>query len=649
MKNRPGIILMLFLASVSYYIQAQIVPQKMSYQAVARDAAGNPIANRTIGLRFTIREASAGGPDLYSETMTTTTNSMGTFNVEVGGGAPTLGSFNSIPWSNGPKFLNIKLDPNGGTTYTDMGSYQLLSVAYAQYAKDVLNNDDADASPTNEIQSLSVVGNQLSISSGNTVTLPSSGGGSITGTPNKVVKFTSVNTGGDSQLFDDGSFMGIGTTYPIGSERFRLNYDANASGWAGMNISSNQSTGKPFLSFGNANTLLGWMYFDGNDANKFKFYQNGQDRLCIDALGKFGLGTIAPTQYFNLYTAADNAYMSLNTASSGTTTYDGFLLGSQATSNTAWIWNYENSQLILGTNNAVSLTLQPDGRVNVGSSLPGAGLFNAYGGGAGLAYPAARVVNPAANGIALYSENNSTDATAVFTNASGATAPAIMAKFFDGGAGDLVRIDNYLGESGRISLWGASTGTAGGGDMYGHDIYGLVFDEITSSTGIRTQIFNIDFELSSQRMLTPWTSGNTLLGSTNYKWQAVWATNGVIQTSDERDKENIQALGLGLNAVMQLKPVSFQWKRIESRIGTGTNLGFIAQELEKVIPDAVIHTQTPAEEIQKAKEAGRGELESDSYGVKYSEIIPVLVKAIQEQQATIESLQKEVNELKSAR
>lgn len=210
-------LLMLILA-VSFILPtfAQ-VPQKMNYQAVARNSSGTPITNHLIGVKFTIRESSPSGPDIFAETMTPTTNSMGTFSVEIGGGTAVLGSFATIPWSTGPKYLNIKIDPAGGTSYTDMGTYQLLSVAYAQLAKNVVNNDDADASVTNELQTLSIAGDQLSISSGNTVTLPGGGGGGTPGGATGNVQFNNAGAfAGDNDLFWDNAlkYMGIGTNIP---------------------------------------------------------------------------------------------------------------------------------------------------------------------------------------------------------------------------------------------------------------------------------------------------------------------------------------------------------------------------------------------------------------------------------------------------
>ena len=146
----------------------------------------------------------------------------------------------------------------------------------------------------------------------------------------------------------------------------------------------------------------------------------------------------------------------------------------------------------------------------------------------------------------------------------------------------------------------------------------------------------------------PYADGLTNLGNPGYRWKDVYATNSVIQTSDERMKKNIAPLDMGLAEVMTLKPVTYEWK--DPRSGDGPCIGFIAQEVEKVIPQAVVHRVIPSEQLRAAKEAGKPEPAiTDPYGMKYTEITPVLVKAIQEQQAQIEMLKNEIEALKKAK
>lgn len=114
-------------------LQAQ-VPQKLNYQAIARNAAGNPLQNTTIALRLTISDSSSTGPVVYRELSGATTNQFGLFTIAIGGGTASQGTFSAIAWGSAEKYLRVEYDPAGGSAYIDMGALQLLSVPYALYA-----------------------------------------------------------------------------------------------------------------------------------------------------------------------------------------------------------------------------------------------------------------------------------------------------------------------------------------------------------------------------------------------------------------------------------------------------------------------------------------------------------------------------------
>lgn len=106
------------------------------------------------------------------------------------------------------------------------------------------------------------------------------------------------------------------------------------------------------------------------------------------------------------------------------------------------------------------------------------------------------------------------------------------------------------------------------------------------------------------------------------------AANGTTwaSISDRRAKENIKGVGLGLSAVMRLNPVRYNYKG-----AAASSLGFIAQEMQEVVPEIVQQPTT----------------EKGMLSIRYTELIPVLVKAIQEQQQQIENLQQQNNQLKA--
>jgi len=107
-------------------------PQRMSYQAVIRDASNKIIKDQNVGMRISILQGSpTGGYVVYTEMQYPTTNENGLISIEIGG----LYDFNNIVWSNGPYYLKTETDPSGGTDYTITGTSQILSVPYALHAK----------------------------------------------------------------------------------------------------------------------------------------------------------------------------------------------------------------------------------------------------------------------------------------------------------------------------------------------------------------------------------------------------------------------------------------------------------------------------------------------------------------------------------
>jgi hypothetical protein len=98
----------------------------------------------------------------------------------------------------------------------------------------------------------------------------------------------------------------------------------------------------------------------------------------------------------------------------------------------------------------------------------------------------------------------------------------------------------------------------------------------------------------------------------------------VTQNSDARLKQRISNLKSGLAEVMQLRPVTWTWKKKPEH---GVQLGLIAQEVESVLPELV--TEKDAEQTK---------------GLNYIGLLPVMIKATQEQQAQIEDQQKRINE-----
>ena len=120
------------------------------------------------------------------------------------------------------------------------------------------------------------------------------------------------------------------------------------------------------------------------------------------------------------------------------------------------------------------------------------------------------------------------------------------------------------------------------------------------------------------------TSDNTQqLGKSGARWSEVWAAKGTINTSDSTLKDSVP-LTYGLNEVLQMKPILYQWKDVKEDDPTYgfKYMGFNAQELRDLYPE-LVYDEDP----------------NSPLGLNYCELIAVLTKAIQE-------LKRELNELR---
>jgi hypothetical protein len=105
-------------------------------------------------------------------------------------------------------------------------------------------------------------------------------------------------------------------------------------------------------------------------------------------------------------------------------------------------------------------------------------------------------------------------------------------------------------------------------------------------------------------------------------------------TSDLNLKTNVNTISNGLDVILKLNPVTFDWKQEEKGNGVG---GFIAQEVNKILPNDVT-----GEELEVGE---RGEHLTTGLSINTNSITAHLVKAIQEQQAVIEDLKTRIETL----
>ena len=118
------------------------------------------------------------------------------------------------------------------------------------------------------------------------------------------------------------------------------------------------------------------------------------------------------------------------------------------------------------------------------------------------------------------------------------------------------------------------------------------------------------------------------IGSALRRWEEVYAKNPTINTSDPKHKKYVRDCDLGLKFIQSLRPVSFQW-RVENQ--GARHYGFLGDEVITALKGRPF----------------AGVIDSEGgIGMRYTELVAPLVKAVQEQQDQIEALKKEMREMR---
>ncbi|MCB0502031.1 MAG: tail fiber domain-containing protein [Bacteroidetes bacterium] len=134
--------------------------------------------------------------------------------------------------------------------------------------------------------------------------------------------------------------------------------------------------------------------------------------------------------------------------------------------------------------------------------------------------------------------------------------------------------------------------------------------------------------------ILPTVCGAFDLGSLSYKWRQLFVTSvaGFYACSDKSLKRNIKDIGYGLDHILKLEAVKYQW-RDSVNLGLNFELGLIAQDVYRIIPD-IVHVPDRT-------------IENDVYSISYLEFIPILIQAIQDQQRIIDDQQSQIDALET--
>ncbi|PHR56630.1 MAG: hypothetical protein COA43_13470 [Robiginitomaculum sp.] len=177
-----------------------------------------------------------------------------------------------------------------------------------------------------------------------------------------------------------------------------------------------------------------------------------------------------------------------------------------------------------------------------------------------------------------------------------------------------------------------------GGGEFRHNATGTAMDIVLYAGGQeKVRVSAADYT-SMKCHLRPAIDDIYDLGAVDKRWDNIWSTNGVIQTSDERAKCEIFPISHGLDFVKALNPVSYKRKRSDNRCEEQhfgqTHYGLIAQEVERMLKTRKVD---PTKFAPLVKRDG-GEENEYLYGLRYEEFIAILIKSIQDLDQRIDEI-----------
>ncbi|RKE92280.1 tail fiber domain-containing protein [Ichthyenterobacterium magnum] len=566
----------------------------INYQGVARNAEGELILDTEITLDININKISADGETVYSETHNLFTDANGVFSLVIGQGTPSLNLFEDINWAEDQHFLNVWLDGE------EIGTTQFSSVPYSQ-----------------------AVGKWQAHKNG--VTSKSTGGSIYIG-----------ESAGELDDFTDNHNIGIGknaimrnttgeSNIALGKEALKFSSEGIRNIAIGEQTMENNSSGSNNIAIGNKamresgtgnhNIAMGYKSLYSNSTGLLN-HAYGHETLYYNTTGSYNIAT----GYQSLYSNTEGEY---NTAFG----YQALLHNTTGNNNIA--------------NGAYAL---------YGNTI---GEYNIALGRSALAINTEGSYNIAIGKSTLESVSNGilNIALGLNTLSDVQTGDNNIAIGRNAGANNVSGNNNvFLGSFAGWSETSSNKLYIGSYVSEGHTplIYGEFDDAILNfnakvAVGTRFPkaplhvVNGTDANLSNysgQLLLGEVDSDNLVLDKNEIQARSngaasilflqqnggdVYVGNAVVHASDRRLKRDINDISYGLNEILQLRPTEYFWKE---RTQEHKSLGLIAQEVDQVIKNVVTYDE-----------------KQDKYGVSYTELIPVLIKALQEQQEIIEHLQ----------
>ncbi len=592
------------------------VPMQFSYQGELRDAAGNPIPDDTYSMVFSLYNVPSGGSSLYSESHSVPVLS-GIFSVLLSGFPSSI--------FDADVYLGIRVGPNDSEM---MPRKKLTSAPFALTSAEAENArtlEGYDASQLNQSAHVSDMENPHGVTAAQTgaATLSDIHWTNLSGVPadladgddvgltvetdpsiysdnlNYVPKWDGTALV-DSSIYDD-SHIGLGTIDPV---RMLTVFDSSPQLRLGTSADYN------------------WDIWAGH---VFHFQKNGETKVFFDSTGRVGIGTASPSFTLDIKSpAGSDGSIKIDTTDADSGTSDTGIRFHEAGDFRGGIYidgPSDNMAFYTGGTWATKLVVQPDGDIGIGSDSPEAKLHVQGDSGifiANSAFTSGAYLVPDANeglqvqngaGRVMMQFAHSTGRVGIGTTSPFCTLDVTSRTGYDG----VIKVDTTDADNG--------TNDAGirfheAGDFKG-GIYNIGLDD------------NMEFftggSWATKMAIQP--DGDIGIGTKtpNYTLdvRGTIGSNASLYHSDIRWKKNVSTLSDAVNKIYGLRGVQFEWRAEEfpeMAFEEGVNLGFIAQEVEEVLPEVV-------------------DTDQEGYkSVKYANIVPLLVETIKVQGAQIKAL-----------
>lgn len=645
MSNIKTISIIISIIFLSLNLYSQTIPGTFSYQAVARDYQGFPIANQNIVVEISILRGTNCDDgnscnNVWQELHYPTTNEFGLFTVEIGNGQSTYAgsetAFSNIAWddvSSGNYFLKVRVDFGGalfGNGLIDMGITEFLTVPYSLASSDVIKINGKlpfALSDLSDVNISNLANNEVLKYDGSEWIngIGGSGGASalddlddVTFSFPIVANQTLLYNGSEwvNQTLNLNSLGGVSTGTPSLNQVLTF----NGTYWTASdpvitstledltNVSINNVSDNQVL------TYSGGTWINANAGSGSGLWSQSGSNIYYNS-GNVGVGTSSPAATFHAETVGDNYFLvtgeystsiSPSTVSAGSKMFF-FPINSsfRAGYTNSTQWNSSNLgaySAAFGYNNIAngsSSFASGAGNTAVGVQSFVSGLGNTAGGAKSFTVGSSNIAwgdNSAAFGENCITQAESNGSLSQGSFAAGKGSQTLGQYCSAWGNYSKARVFAMMA-IGQFNLAGANSGNQN--SWVGSDPVFVIGNG--TSAALRNDA------------LVVYQNGNATLAGT------------LTESSDKNLKENILDIENPLETINQLRGVTFSWKDDVpmSKEENNFHYGVIAQEIEEVIP-SLVRTN-----------------ENNIKSVAYTELIPILLEAIKEQQKQIEELKSE--------